>query len=130
MPLTPIPASAIVLVEDEADILLILKRLVASIGTSCDIIAVSTGAAALAQVVLRRVPLVITDYNMVTMNGLQLTTAIKETSPATKVMLITAYATPELEKRAVEHNVDYWVPKPFSMDRVEEIVREVFATGM
>jgi two-component system response regulator (stage 0 sporulation protein F) len=90
-----------------------------------DIVTVSSGAEALAQIALRPVPLVITDYNMPGMNGLQLTTAIKETSPDTRVVLITAYATPELEKRAREQRVDYYLPKPFPLDRLEQIVRDV-----
>ena len=78
----------------------------------------------MAQIALRPVPLVITDYNMPGMNGLQLTDAIKETSPDTRVVLITAYATPELEKRAREHRVDHYLPKPFPLDRLEQIVRD------
>jgi CheY-like chemotaxis protein len=90
-----------------------------------DIVTVNGGAEALAQIALRPVPLVITDYNMPGMNGLQLTAAIKETAPDTRVVLITAYATPELEKRAREHRVDYYLPKPFPLDRLEQIVRDV-----
>ena len=90
-----------------------------------DIVTVNGGAEALAQIALRPVPLVITDYNMPGMNGLQLTAAIKETSPDTRVVLITAYATPELEKRAREQRVDHYLPKPFPLDRLEQIVRDV-----
>lgn len=115
---------AIVLVEDEPDILSILHRLMRDLTGGYDIVMVSSGIDALAQIALRRVPLVITDYNMPGMNGLQLTAAIKEVSPDTRVVLITAYATPELEKRAREQRVDHWLPKPFPLDRLEQIVRE------
>lgn len=115
---------AIVLVEDEPDILSILHRLMRDLTGGYDIVTVSSGFDALAQIALRSVPLVITDYNMPGMNGLQLTAAIKETSPDTRVVLITAYATPELEKRAREQRVDHWLPKPFPLDRLEQIVRD------
>ncbi len=115
---------AIVLVEDEPDILSILHRLMRDLTGGYDIVTVSSGIDALAQIALRTVPLVITDYNMPGMNGLQLTAAIKETSPDTRVVLITAYATPELEKRAREQRVDHWLPKPFPLDRLEQIVRD------
>lgn len=72
---------AIILVEDEPDILIILHRLMRDLTGGYDIITVNSGADALAQIALRRVPLVITDYNMPGMNGLQLAAAIKETSP-------------------------------------------------
>jgi CheY-like chemotaxis protein len=90
-----------------------------------DIITVNSGADALAQIALRKVPLVITDYNMPGMNGLQLAAAIKETSPDTCVVMITAYATPELERRAREQRIDYYLSKPFPLDRLEQIVRDV-----
>ncbi|MCS6889567.1 response regulator [Chloroflexus sp.] len=116
---------AIILVEDEPDILIILHRLMRDLTGGYDIITVNSGADALAQIALRRVPLVITDYNMPGMNGLQLAAAIKETSPDTSVVMITAYATPELEKRAREQRIDYYLPKPFPLDRLEQIVRDV-----
>ncbi len=116
---------AIILVEDEPDILIILHRLMRDLTGGYDIITVNSGADALAQIALRRVPLVITDYNMPGMNGLQLAAAIKETSPDTCVVMITAYATPELEKRAREQRIDYYLAKPFPLDRLEHIVRDV-----
>ncbi len=117
------PAS--VLVEDEPDIRFILQRHMRDLSGGDDIVTVNGGADALAQIALRPVPLVITDYNMPGMNGLQLAAAIKETSPDTRVVMITAYATPELEKRAREQRVDYYLPKPFPLDRLEQIVRDV-----
>ncbi|HEU5014848.1 MAG TPA: response regulator [Roseiflexaceae bacterium] len=116
---------AIILVEDEPDILIILHRLMRDLTGGYDIVTVNSGAEALAQIALRPVPLVITDYNMPGMNGLQLTASVKESSPDTRVVLITAYATPELEKRAREQRVDYYLPKPFPLDRLEQIVRDV-----
>ncbi|MEF3273414.1 MAG: response regulator [Chloroflexus sp.] len=115
---------AIILVEDEPDILIILHRLMRDLTGGYDIITVNSGADALAQIALRRVPLVITDYNMPGMNGLQLAAAVKETSPNTIVVMITAYATPELERRAREQRIDYYLPKPFPLDRLEQIVRD------
>lgn len=116
---------AIILVEDEPDILIILHRLMRDLTGGYDIITVNSGADALAQIALRKVPLVITDYNMPGMNGLQLAAAIKETSPDTYVVMITAYATPELERRAREQRIDYYLSKPFPLDRLEQIVRDV-----
>lgn len=116
---------AIILVEDEPDILIILHRLMRDLTGGYDIITVNSGADALALIALRKVPLVITDYNMPGMNGLQLAAAIKETSPDTCVVMITAYATPELERRAREQRIDYYLSKPFPLDRLEQIVRDV-----
>ena len=116
---------AIVLVEDEPDILIILHRLMRDLTGGYDIITVRGGAEALLQLTLRPVPLVITDYSMPGMDGLQLAVAVKATSPNTRVVMMTAYATPELEYQASRQSVDYYLPKPFPLDHLDQIVRDV-----
>src|SRR5262245_22633860 len=88
MPDQSVRNPAIVLVEDEPDILIILHRLMRDLTGGYDIVTVNGGAEALAQIALRPVPLVITDYNMPGMNGPQLTTAINDTTPEARVVLL------------------------------------------
>src|SRR4051812_31703753 len=113
---------AIILVEDEPDILIILHRLMRDLTKGYDILTVNGGAEALRQLALRPVPLLITDYNMPEMNGVDLARAVKEVSPDTAVLLISAYGTPELERRVHEAGIDYYLTKPFPLDRLEQIV--------
>jgi two-component system, response regulator, stage 0 sporulation protein F len=117
---------AIVLVDDEPDVRIILHRALLAVADGYDLIAVGTGAAALEALDRRSVPLLITDYNMPGMNGLELAQAVKATSPTTTVVLITAYDTPELERRS-RAAVDYYLSKPFSFDHLEAIVRNALA---
>lgn len=116
---------AIILAEDEPDILAILHRLVRNLVPHYEVITVGDGNAALEQLKQRPVPLVIADYNMPGMTGLQLTTLIKDTSPTTKVMLVTAYHTPDLQQRARAQGVDHYLAKPFSIDELEQILLRV-----
>ena len=118
---------AIVVVDDESDVLMILYRLLRDFTARHEIITASSAAEALAQIEQRRVALVITDYNMAGMNGLQLAETIKTRAPSTQVVLITAYSSHELERRATRQRVDYYLPKPFSLDALEQIVQAVFA---
>jgi two-component system response regulator (stage 0 sporulation protein F) len=120
-PTTQTPA--IILVEDEPDILIILHRLMRDLTGGYDIITVKSGAEALAAIALRPVPLLITDYNMPGMNGIDLTRDVKAASPDTVVLMITAYPTPDLARRAHDVGVGHYLPKPFSFDLLEEIVR-------
>ena len=115
---------AILLVEDEPTIVIILHRLMRDLINGYDIVAMSGGEGCLAQIARRPVPLVITDYNMPGINGIDLTSEIKRISPMTCVVLITAYATPELERRAQRTGVDYYVPKPFQLDQLMQIARD------
>jgi CheY-like chemotaxis protein len=123
---TPLPA-AIVLVDDEPDVRIILRRLLASVADGYDLVAVGTGAAALEALAARPVPLLITDYHMQGMNGLELAQKVKAAAPTTMVVLTSAYATPDLEKRAQAAGADYFVPKPFPFDQLEAIVREALS---
>jgi two-component system response regulator (stage 0 sporulation protein F) len=72
---------AIVVVDDEPDVLTILHRLLRDLAHDHALVAVSTGQAALELLAFCPVSLLITDYNMLGMDGLQLITAAKKTSP-------------------------------------------------
>src|SRR5262245_66123901 len=117
----PLPP-AIVLADDEPDVRRILCRLLAFVVEGYDLVAVGTGDDALAAVAARSVPLLITDYNMPGMNGVELTQRVKATSSTTTVVLITAYASAELERRSKAAGADYFVSKPFSFDQLGAIV--------
>jgi two-component system response regulator (stage 0 sporulation protein F) len=123
---TPLPP-AIVLVDDEPDVRIILHRVLITVADGYDLIAVGTGAAALEALERRFAPLLITDYNMPGMNGLELAQAVKAASPTTTVVLITAYGTRDLAGRSRAAGVDYYLPKPFRFDELEAIVRRALA---
>jgi CheY-like chemotaxis protein len=118
---------AVVLVEDEPDILIILHRLLRDFTSGCDIIPVPDGETALAEVDRRHVPLVITDYNMPRMNGLELATRLKQRTPPVRVAMLTAYDSPELRRQVAACGIDYYLPKPFPLERFERIMRESLA---
>ena len=116
----------IVVVDDERGVVAILRRLLSDFGNNYDVITAGSAAEALAQIEGRQVALVITDYNMAGMDGLQLAEAIKQRTPSTGVVMITAYASPDLERRA-KARVDYFLTKPFALDALEQIVDKVIA---
>lgn len=117
----------IVLVDDEPDILTILHRLLRNMVSPSAVVAVASGQEALELIGLYTVPLLITDYNMAGIDGLQLAQTVKAASPSTRIVLISAYNSPELRRRAQASMVDDYVPKPFTLERIEQIVREALA---
>jgi two-component system, response regulator, stage 0 sporulation protein F len=128
--MSPIPAPlapAIVLVDDELDVRIILRRMLATIAEGYELVTVGSGAAALAEIATRSVPLLVTDYNMQGMNGLELAQKVKAAAPTTTVVMLTAYATPELHKRGQTAGIDYLMAKPFALEQLEAIVREALA---
>jgi signal transduction histidine kinase len=70
------------------------------------------------------IDLVITDYLMPTMNGIDLLNAIRRTHPNLPVIIMTAYADTGLVIEAMKNHCDGFIEKPFSLDQlVAEIER-------
>lgn len=65
-----------------------------------------------------KIDLVVTDYLMPTMNGLDLLTAIRESHPTLPVILMTAYAQTSLVIEAMRNHCDSFIEKPFSLDQL------------
>ena len=89
------------------------------------------GSEALSQLERKPFDLVITDYKMAKMDGLQLLKRIKENRPKTEVIVITAYGTIELAIKAMKTGAWDFITKPFSkdelklkVDRVTQVIRE------
>ena len=115
---------AIVLADDEPTVRLLLLRMLAAVAPGYELIAVGTGHDALAAVGVRPVALLITDFNMPGMNGVELTQHVKATAPATRIVLLTAYVSAELEQLSKAAGVDHFLAKPFSFDQLAAIVRK------
>lgn len=67
---------------------------------------------------------VITDYKMSEEGGLDLIRCIKKDFPKTKIILVTAYASEELEKKCSELKIDGYFAKPFSMSLLIETLNK------
>ena len=68
--------------------------------------------------------LVLSDYRMAEMNGLELLREIKSRFPATTVILMTAYATVQNAVAIMKAGAHDYLTKPFSTDQVEHVVAQ------
>ena len=119
-----IPAlPAIVLVDDEAYVRAILHRILADIADDYELLVVEGGAQALEVLAARPVPLLITDYRMPEMTGLDLAQTVKATWPTTRILLITADPSADVPARAAAMGVDHVLAKPFSVEELRQTVR-------
>ncbi len=124
MPIMAVQSPIILLVDDDPEALILLRRLLHSFARHYEIMAVESGFAALALTAVRPVALVITDYHMPGMNGVQLTGAIKAASPTTRVAIITAYDVHDVARRAKAVAADYVLPKPFMLAQLKQMIEE------
>jgi CheY-like chemotaxis protein len=70
--------------------------------------------------------LVITDYALGTMTGLDLSKAIRERSPTQPIIMISAYAEMLRARKERLANIDRLLGKPFSIEELLEAITGVF----
>ncbi len=85
---------------------------------SCD-----SGDAALQRLREAHFDLLVTDLRMPGMTGLELLEQLRQISPTTRTILVTAFGSPEIERRAAQLAVAAYLTKPFSLRQFVETVR-------
>jgi len=73
--------------------------------------------------------LCILDINLPDMSGLDIMENVKEASPATKIVIMTAGVVDSHMMRRIQVNANLLAYKPFKLDRLKRTVEEVFAQG-
>ncbi len=68
---------------------------------------------------------VLADIRMPKINGLELARMVKRDFPSIKVVLMTAYSSPQTIAQARREGVDDYLEKPFTQDQVERVARAV-----
>lgn len=120
---------AIIVVEDGPDILIVLQRILRDLQLEHDIIGVGHASGALALAVHHRCRLLITDYMLGSMNGLELAREFKARYSC-PVILITGYPSSDLRAAAETAGVDEFIAKPFAVDVLETAVRRLLTLPM
>lgn len=106
----------VLVVDDEEDILDSL-RLLLETTSGVDVETANSGAEALKILARRKVDLIVSDYKMPEMSGIDLLTRVRETDKHTPLIMITAFPDPKLAQRAInELGVRHFIPKPLDLD--------------
>jgi DNA-binding NtrC family response regulator len=71
--------------------------------------------------------LVITDIKMRGPNGIEVMNFVKENHPSTRVLVITGFATVETAKEVLKGGAVDFIPKPFKMSQLRELVLRLVA---
>ena len=104
--------SSILIVDDEQDMLQLLKRSLKP-DLNCRIETADSGEKALAMLAGDRFDLVLADIKMPGMGGLELLERIKRTYPELTVVMMTAYGTVDTAVQAMRDGAHDFVTKPF-----------------
>ena len=112
----------ILIVDDEEPICELLKRKFEALNSDYQVVITPDGLAALAQFQQPPFELVVTDYEMPGMNGLELARVIRRLSPATRIVLMTSYSLSQLNGSVELEDLDGYVQKPFSVLRMFDVI--------
>lgn len=117
----PEPLRQVVLVvDDEPDILESLKQLIED-ALDVEVLTALTGKVALERLEREHVDLVLTDYRMPGMTGIEFLQAARKIAPRTPRILMTAYPDLDLALTAInDEGIENFIVKPFDPDAVIE----------
>jgi two-component system, NtrC family, response regulator AlgB len=118
----------LLIVDDERNIRRSLTTFFESLGHL--VRAAENGAQAVALLAETQFDLVLTDYKMAEMSGLELLREIKRRAPECLVILMTAYATVENAVEAMKSGAYDYVTKPFSLEQIQHTVDRALHVGL
>ena len=119
-----VESKRVLIVDDEPNVTIVLAAGLEKLGRDYVIETANSGGEALEKVERTSYALMITDYKMPDLNGLDLAMAVRRVSPHTQVILMTAYGTAGLRDKVGNLHLDGYVDKPFSVARIREIVED------
>ena len=113
----------ILVCDDELDVRLHLYQLLSSegyrVGSS------SGGWQVIRDITTQKPDLLVTDIRMPEMDGLELLERVKQASPDTKVILVTAYGDKDTRVESLKKGCDGFLQKPFKNAELVEMVRNM-----
>ena len=113
---------SILIVDDEAHIREMCSRVAAKLGLEWD--TAGNGEEAMSRLAERQFDIVLTDVRMPRKDGYELFRDVAEKFPGTMVIMMTAYGTIEQAVGAIKKGVFDYIPKPFSLKRLRDVINE------
>ena len=96
----------VLVVDDEPNAAMVIAASMKRLGQEFLVETAHSGHEALAKAQQTQYAVLVTDYMMPGMNGLDLAQAVRQVSPGTKVVLVTAYDTQQLKLMALSGDMD------------------------
>ena len=96
-------------------------------GEGCHLIALETAEEGIEALKGQNYDIIIVDYRLPGMDGLEFLKRIQGPCPHTKKVLITAYRSKEVVSKAMKIGIDGFIEKPFTTRNIEESLSRVIA---
>ena len=117
----------ILIVDDEARVAFFLMEGLKGLGNEYEVYTVASAELALEQFHHQPFDLAVIDYRLPGTSGLDLIKQLKDISPTTQTIVVTAYGTPELEDEAYRLHAYRYLAKPFHIEDLMYTVQEALS---
>jgi YesN/AraC family two-component response regulator len=115
----------ILIVDDESTLVFFLKQGLQESGIQCLVDDASSGEEALTKLTYNRYDVLITDLKMPGINGFTLLEVARSLHADIRVILMTAFGSPEVLAEASRLKVDGYLTKPFPTAQLQDIVKTI-----
>src|SRR6185295_5236345 len=115
---------SILVADDDASIRSLLRQLLTDEGYS--ITEAATGTEVVSQVSESSPDLVIMDVRMPELDGIEALPKVKQASPKTSVLIMTAFGSSNAAIKAMELGAFDYITKPFELDKISHTVKRAF----
>lgn len=112
----------VLIVDDEEDLTWSIEQHLKKDSRHYELHSVNSGQAALDLLSQIPIDLVVSDIRMPEISGLDLLIDIREKYPATKVIIMTAYGSSEIQNEASERGCFQYIEKPFEISELRRLI--------
>jgi CheY-like chemotaxis protein/predicted regulator of Ras-like GTPase activity (Roadblock/LC7/MglB family) len=117
----------VLIVDDAKDIVFLLMHSLKRLGPEYEVTTATDGATALELIQKQKFDLIITDYMMPGMTGVDLAQVVRKVSPDTQVVLMTAHDSKGMRNTIETLQLGGYVGKPFTVAEILEVVQRAIA---
>lgn len=121
------PLKNVLVVDDEEDLTWSISKHLSKDKDYYNLNAVNSAADALDLLKKKTIELVISDIRMPEISGLDLLLKIRENYPDTKVIIMTAYGSSEIQEEANKHGCFKYIEKPFEINELRQMILDAVA---
>jgi DNA-binding NtrC family response regulator len=116
----------ILIIEDDEEMRSLLKDFFEEEGLETD--SVNNGSEAFRKLVKESFDLIITDIRMPGLTGLDILPGIKKLHPEAPIIVITAFGTEEVHRRAIERGATAYLEKPIHFHKLKTMIHEIISS--
>lgn len=118
----------VLIVDDEETLTWGMAKSLSKDKDKYEVMIANNGREALNILKREKIDLVISDIRMPDINGLDLLVKIKKEYPHTKVIIMTAYGSPDVQKEANRRGSLYYIEKPFEISDIRKIIIDMIVS--